>query len=167
MIRHFTASAIVLDDFDQVLLVEHSKMGLWLYPGGHLDPNEDPAQAVLREVREEVRIQVEIIAEHRFEHPSAVVVPSPFTILVQDVNDSKFGLHQHIDMIYVCRPLSADIVHQPEELRGCRWVPCAEVSAFATPPELPSLIAEAAGYARRQRTLASPQAGFRNNSNPS
>jgi len=49
MIRHFTASAIVLDDFDKVLLVEHSKMGLWLYPGGHLDPNEDPAQTVLRE----------------------------------------------------------------------------------------------------------------------
>jgi 8-oxo-dGTP pyrophosphatase MutT (NUDIX family) len=155
MIRHFTASAIILDDADQVVLVEHSKMNLWLYPGGHLDPNEDPAQTVLREVREEVGIEVRIIAEHGFEHSSAAVVPSPFIILVQDVSDATFGLHQHIDMVYVCRPLSTDIVHQPEELRGCRWVPCGEVSVFATPPELPSLIAAAAGYARRHRVQAS------------
>lgn len=44
-IRHFTASAIVLDDHDRVLLVHHNKLGQWLYPGGHIDPNEDPAQA--------------------------------------------------------------------------------------------------------------------------
>jgi NUDIX domain len=48
-IRHFTASAIVLDDNGRVLLVHHNKVGLWLYPGGHIDPNEDPAQSALRE----------------------------------------------------------------------------------------------------------------------
>jgi 8-oxo-dGTP pyrophosphatase MutT (NUDIX family) len=156
MIRHFTASAIILDDADRVLLVEHGKIGLWLYPGGHVDPNEDPAQTALREVREEVGIDVQILAKSGFSHASVAVVPSPFTILVQDVNDATVGLHQHIDMVYVCRPLSTDIVHQPEELNGCRWVPHAEVSALATPPDLPSLIAEAVGYAHRRRAAASP-----------
>ena len=52
MIRHFTASGIVLSGDDHVLLVEHRKLGCWLYPGGHIDANEDPAQAVLREVVE-------------------------------------------------------------------------------------------------------------------
>jgi 8-oxo-dGTP diphosphatase len=48
VIRHFTASGIVLAD-EQVLLVEHRKLGMWLYPGGHIEPDEDPVQAVLRE----------------------------------------------------------------------------------------------------------------------
>ena len=39
-IRHFTASAIVLDDHDRVLLIHHNKLRQWLYPGGHIDPNE-------------------------------------------------------------------------------------------------------------------------------
>ncbi len=46
-IRHFTASAIVFDVQQRVLFVKH-KLGQWLYPGGHIDPNEDPAQAALR-----------------------------------------------------------------------------------------------------------------------
>ena len=148
VIRHFTASAIILNDADQVVLVEHRKIGLWLYPGGHVDPNEDPAQTVLREVSEEVGIEVQIVAERHFDHPFAAVVPPPFTILVQDVTDVTFGLHQHIDMVYVCRPLTMDIVHRQEELHGSRWVPCSDVSTYATPPELPSLIATAASYVR-------------------
>ncbi|MFI5083488.1 MAG: NUDIX domain-containing protein [Streptosporangiales bacterium] len=50
MIRHFTASGIVLSHDEQVLLIKHRKLGMWLYPGGHIEPNEDPVQAVLREV---------------------------------------------------------------------------------------------------------------------
>jgi 8-oxo-dGTP pyrophosphatase MutT (NUDIX family) len=157
MIRHFTASAIIVDDADRVLLVEHGKIELWLYPGGHVDPNEDPAQTALREVREEVGIEVQIMAEPGFSHPSVGVVPSPFVILVQDVNDVTVGLHQHIDMVYVCQPLSTHAVHQPEELNGCRWVPHEEVSALATPPDLPSLIVEAVGYAHRRRVAAPPE----------
>ena len=54
MIRHFTASGIVIsDDFDHVLLIEHRKLGCWLYPGGHIEADEDPVHAVLREVSEE------------------------------------------------------------------------------------------------------------------
>lgn len=33
-IRHFSASAIVVDDTDRVLLVHHDKLGQWVYPGG-------------------------------------------------------------------------------------------------------------------------------------
>ena len=61
-IRHFTASAIVFDQQGQVLLIHHHKLGMWLYPGGHIDPNEDPAQAVVREVREETGVAVELVS---------------------------------------------------------------------------------------------------------
>ncbi|BCB81211.1 NUDIX domain-containing protein [Phytohabitans flavus] len=147
-IRHFTASAVVFDYADRVLLVHHNKIGLWLYPGGHVDPNEDPAQAAVREVREEAGIDVEIITEEPFRHPAVGSVASPFTIITMPVTDRKVGAHEHIDMVYVCRALTTEVTHQAEEVGGCTWVAVADIAALATPPELPSLIAEAAVFAR-------------------
>jgi 8-oxo-dGTP diphosphatase len=145
VIRHFTASGIVLDH-DQVLLVKHRKLGLWLYPGGHIDPDEDPAQTVMREIGEEAGIDVEIIGKTSFAHPAVGAVPVPFTILVEDVTDPTVGPHQHIDMVYVCRPRSVEVTVQLGELDGHTWVPLADIALLRTPPELPSLVASAAKY---------------------
>lgn len=49
---HVTASGIVWSD-GRVLLVRHPFLGRWLQPGGHLEADEDPLQAAIREVREE------------------------------------------------------------------------------------------------------------------
>lgn len=84
MIRHFTATGIVLHE-GSVLLIEHAKLGWWMPPGRHLDPDEDPVQAVLREVREETGLDCEIIAPQPFAHDAVRVLPAPFTILVEDV----------------------------------------------------------------------------------
>jgi 8-oxo-dGTP diphosphatase len=150
-IRHFTASAVVFDDTDRVLLVHHNKIGLWLYPGGHVDPNEDPAQAAVREVREETGIDAQIVGGDRFQHPAVTAVPAPFTIIVMPVTDSKVGQHEHIDMVYVCRAQSTNLAHKPEEVSGCRWVSVGEVASLATPPEMPSLVAAAAKYLHDHR----------------
>lgn len=40
-----------------VLLVDHVKAGLWLFPGGHVDDGEDPRTTVLREAAEELEIE--------------------------------------------------------------------------------------------------------------
>jgi 8-oxo-dGTP diphosphatase len=82
VIRPFTASGIVLSDDDHVLLVEHRKLGRWPYPGGHIDPDEDPAQAVICKVAEETGITCQSIAESRFSRPAATVLPASFTICV-------------------------------------------------------------------------------------
>ncbi|MCI0688225.1 MAG: NUDIX domain-containing protein [Sporichthyaceae bacterium] len=147
-IRHFTASGIVLDHANRVLLVKHTKLGMWLYPGGHVDPDEDPVQALHREIREETGLQVEIIAAGEFDHPAVTVLPPPFTILVEDIDDTKTGPHQHIDLVYICRPVTGEVVHQADELDGHAWVPLADIAALPTPAELPALVAEAVKYAR-------------------
>jgi 8-oxo-dGTP diphosphatase len=150
-IRHFTASAIVLDDNERALLVHHNKIGLWLYPGGHIDPNEDPAQAALREVREETGIHAQVVTEHQFTHPAVATVPSPFTILEMDVQDTKVGPHRHIDLVYVCQPVSGDLTPQQAEVAGARWVSTADLAELRTPAELPALIAEAIRWAKPLR----------------
>jgi ADP-ribose pyrophosphatase YjhB (NUDIX family) len=43
---------------NKVLLRMHDKYGIWLAPGGHIELNEDPTQAAIREVKEEVGLDV-------------------------------------------------------------------------------------------------------------
>jgi 8-oxo-dGTP pyrophosphatase MutT (NUDIX family) len=52
-----TASALVRDDAGRILLVRHVD-GPWQLPGGAVDPDESPEDAVRRECREEVSIEV-------------------------------------------------------------------------------------------------------------
>ncbi len=55
---HFTASGFVLPpDRNALLLVWHAKIGAWLQPGGHIEPDDaGPLAAARREVAEETGI---------------------------------------------------------------------------------------------------------------
>jgi 8-oxo-dGTP pyrophosphatase MutT (NUDIX family) len=58
-VGHVTASAIVAaEDGATFLLVRHAKLGGWLQPGGHVDPEDESTfAAALREVREETGLE--------------------------------------------------------------------------------------------------------------
>jgi 8-oxo-dGTP pyrophosphatase MutT (NUDIX family) len=146
--RHYTASGVVLNDRDEVLLVHHNKIGVWLYPGGHIDPDEDPAEAVLREVAEETGIHAAILSEPAFRHPAVRSHPTPWAIIEMDVTDSRIGSHRHIDLIYVCRARGGDPIAQIHEVSAARWVPLTDVVTLPTPTEVPALITQAANWAR-------------------
>ena len=101
--RHFTATGFVVNG-DATLLHWHHRVQAWLPPGGHVEPDEDPVQAVLREVKEETGFDVEVLPTQPIpEIPNLDQVAAPRTILVENVYDQKVGKHQHIDMIYFCR----------------------------------------------------------------
>ena len=48
---------------NKVLLVNHKKLRKWLPLGGHIELNEDPEEAAIREAKEESGLDIEIIAE--------------------------------------------------------------------------------------------------------
>lgn len=52
---HFTASAFAIHpDGRRVLLVHHARLGIWVQPGGHVDPEDgSPLSAAARELAEE------------------------------------------------------------------------------------------------------------------
>ncbi|MDE2837157.1 MAG: NUDIX domain-containing protein [Chloroflexota bacterium] len=129
LVRHFTATAFVVQD-GATLLHWHPKLGMWLPPGGHVEANEDPVQAVLREVEEETGIRAEVVPPPDFadHHAHPVQIPPPLTILIEDIGDPVDGFHQHIDFIYACRP-AAPMTSLPD---GWRWVTEEELAAGVT-----------------------------------
>ena len=104
MRRHFTATGFVVEG-SRTLLHWHKRHQQWMPPGGHIEPDEDPVQAVLREVREETGIAAEVISTApalSFARPGQI--QPPYTILIEDIPGPEEP-HQHIDLIYFCRPV--------------------------------------------------------------
>jgi 8-oxo-dGTP pyrophosphatase MutT (NUDIX family) len=111
MQRHFTVTGFLVDG-DRTLLHWHRKNEMWLPPGGHIEPDEDPVQAVVREVLEETGVTGEVVPHHphlRFAKPAQL--PAPYTILVEDIPE---GPHQHIDLIYFLRPVAGSVRAAPD-----------------------------------------------------
>ncbi len=127
MERHFTVTGFIIDggsrpgDLWRTLLHWHRKNQMWLPPGGHVEPGEDPVQAVLREAREETGLDTEVFAHNGgplpFDAPRQL--PPPYTILVEDIPE---GPHQHIDLIYFLRPLASPAPAAPGDGDVLAWV---------------------------------------------
>ena len=117
--RHFTVTGFVSVG-GRTALHWHPRLDRWLPPGGHIEANEDPLQAVLREVREETGLDVEVVAGAPFAYTLPPQLPAPAAMAVYDIprDGSLDGPHQHIDLIYFTRPLAASPA-LPED--GDRW----------------------------------------------
>lgn len=115
---HFTASAIVVGSRG-VILHRHKRLGLWLQPGGHIDPGESPAEAVVREVREETGLPV----RHAADGPHLIHV---------DVHDGGRG-HIHLDLRYLLQAEGGDPQPEAGESQEVRWFGWEEAIAVADP----------------------------------
>jgi 8-oxo-dGTP pyrophosphatase MutT (NUDIX family) len=108
---------------------------MWLPPGGHCEPNEDPVQAAIREAHEESAIAVDVISPaDLIACTGPAVLPPPAVILIEDIVRPDQPFHQHIDHVYYTRPLGpvdfeTSIPHGPH-----RWVTATELAgAFSLP----------------------------------
>jgi ADP-ribose pyrophosphatase YjhB (NUDIX family) len=101
MTRDFTVAVFVIWQ-GCVLLHPHRKLGLWLPPGGHIEANELPDEAAVREVLEEsgVRIVLESHPAITHEATSPVLLAQPRGIQLEDIEPG----HQHIDLVYFAEP---------------------------------------------------------------
>jgi 8-oxo-dGTP pyrophosphatase MutT (NUDIX family) len=159
MERHLTVSGFVVHD-GKVALHWHRKIGAWLPAGGHIEPNEDPVQATLREVHEEFGLDAEIIplaARLSYEGGPRQIEP-PYAVLDCWPEPD----HGHVDLVYFCRVVSGypGRSHDPENPifwfnpddleRGSP--PRATDTTVAFPPDVRALSIEAIRLANAVRS---------------
>ncbi|MFI6903330.1 NUDIX domain-containing protein [Nonomuraea sp. NPDC050394] len=55
-----SVTACVFDAEGRLLLARHGDVGKWATPGGGIDPDEQPQDAVVRELREELSVEASV-----------------------------------------------------------------------------------------------------------
>lgn len=116
----FTASVYIVRG-DKVLLHMHKKLGMWLPPGGHIELDEDPNQAAIREAKEETGLDIQLVGETKAYEDSRYLPRDlvPPAILNRHFFDEAHT-HEHVDMAFFARAPVGDPV--PEEGGGeVRW----------------------------------------------
>ena len=106
----FDADTFVVNG-DAVLLRMHDKYKLWLSPGGHIELDEEPEQAAVREVLEEVGLKVHLVGEygHTFDDGEKELLVPRF-MNRHRINDT----HEHISFVFFATSDTRE-VHQGEE----------------------------------------------------
>lgn len=104
---------------DKVLLIHHNKLDKWLPVGGHIDPDETPDQALVREIKEETNLDVEILNRNDLpmEGNTKENLALPFFCNVHNVGD-----HDHSCLYYICKALNPEELKINDELRGAKWL---------------------------------------------
>src|SRR4030095_2842989 len=107
----FTIAIFVVHE-RKVLLVHHRKLGKWLPLGGHIELNEDPEAAALREAKEESGLDVELLGERppTTERATRALI-APRFLDIHRITDT----HEHIGMIYWARPRGGKLTLSAEE----------------------------------------------------
>jgi len=104
---------------DKVLLIHHKKLDLWLPVGGHIDDNETPDDALLREIKEEVGMDVDILNQNLGKIEGGDTkrsLANPFHVNVHSVGD-----HDHCCLFYVCKALEPEKLKINGELKDFKW----------------------------------------------
>ncbi len=113
MLRHFTATAFIIDSKKRTLLLWHKRLGRWMPPGGHIDPNETPEDAAKRECKEETNLDIEIVGDSQPDlftgnrHEGKMLI-KPIAMLLEEIPESVErgeAAHQHMDFLFIARPV--------------------------------------------------------------
>jgi ADP-ribose pyrophosphatase YjhB (NUDIX family) len=124
-------TGFVFDDAGRLLVARHGDVGLWAAPGGAVDPDERPQEAVVRELREELGIEVGVRGligvyggpEFRTTYPNG---------------------HECAYVIagYGCVIVSGVPEPDGEEITGYRWVTEEELAELRTTAWTPRVVPE-------------------------
>ncbi len=125
----FTVAIFVVRDA-KVLVILHRKLGKWLPLGGHIELDEEPEIAALREAKEESGLDVELIGERPpTTEPGTRALIAPRFLDIHRISET----HEHIGMIYFARPKAGALALAAEEHHDIRWVSSGELDALQPP----------------------------------
>ena len=113
------AACGLIDPDGRVLIAQRppgkAMAGLWEFPGGKVEADETPEQALIRELREELGIAV----------TEACLAPFTFA-------SHRYAAFHLLMPLYLCRRWSG--IPEPREHAALKWVRAGELSAWPMPP---------------------------------
>ncbi len=132
--KDFTATGYVLNpERTKILVIFHKKLQKWLPAGGHLELNELPHEAAIREVFEETGVAARIIQDDPdmgLKGEFDCQIPRPYSVLYQIIpQSSKDDKHIHVDFVYAMEAQEKELKGDMEEVVRVEWLTKDEILA--------------------------------------
>lgn len=109
-----TAGAYIVHK-NKVLIRRHEKYHIWIHVGGHVELDEDPVTAVIRECKEEVGLDVKVHgADKDYEYEDKIhgrTLSVPAHMNIHYINET----HRHLDLIYYCTSDTDKVVPENDD----------------------------------------------------
>ncbi|MFD1719737.1 NUDIX hydrolase [Georgenia deserti] len=113
-------TGVVLDDDDRLLLGRRADNGRWALPSGILEPGEEPAVGLVREIQEETAVIAQAVALTAVSAGDRVRYPNG------DVS-------QYLDLTFLCRYRSGTARVADEESTAVGWFELDDLPVDLTP----------------------------------
>ena len=124
-----SVSVALRDESGRVLLALHRETGLWVLPGGAVEPGESPAEAAAREMREETGVRVRLV------RLVGVFGGSEFVVKYRNGDRTSYVM-----TVFEAIREQGDVAPDGQELLEVRFASEQEASSLPLAPWLPEVL---------------------------
>ena len=135
-----SVTAIIYSETGSILLVRQRDGDVWSTPGGSIEPDEDPVDAVVRETWEETGLLVEPVG-------LIGVFGGPGFVVRYPNGDET----QYVMAVYECTPVSGQLTGGSDEVSELRFVDRSEFESLHVPDWTHEVLPVC--YSRHQRPV--------------
>ena len=130
----------IFNDQKEVLLIHHKKLNIWLPVGGHIEKDETPDEALLREIKEETGLNIQILnqSEVSIGGNTKQNLATPFHVNIHSVGD-----HDHCSFFYICKTKEEISSINKNELNNFKWFSERELHQDLIPEDVRNIAIKA------------------------
>lgn len=124
--KSITATVYIVNN-EKVLLHKHKKYNTWFPVGGHLEPDELPHQAAIREAKEETGLDITLVKTENVSYFNIGRVdrlPTPFCLYHEGDVEEQF-----LDFIYIGKTTQTEFSPMISESKELRWFSINELES--------------------------------------
>lgn len=133
---------------NRVLLAHHKGLGLWLPIGGHIELDEDPEDALFREIYEETgftKDNITLIGDARIPSRDDEDFKPLLTPLYLDIHRIS-PTHRHINMTYFAKAATDSFVLNTAEHHDIKWFSREQIQSLSLKEDVRWCALEALTY---------------------